>query len=323
MLLLLLLSLLATEVVPFAKHSTFGKKRNTLISSTQISASTQIVSSIDNEITSVAVLAARKAGKLILEGSGTISLTDGIESKIGSRDIVTVVDKKAQDVIKETILSAFPSHSFLGEEDISPGIEASKLALSKYKDVENLWIVDPIDGTTNFAHGMPLSGVIIAFASKGEILFGIIFDPFRDELFLAGKGLGAYLNGQRIKCCATAQLRDAVVATGSPPNLLALEACLRGTAQISSRVRTVRMLGSAAVMLSWVAVGRLTAYFEADLNAWDLAAGSLIIREAGGKVTDVWGDEYQLTTRNLVASNGIIHEELLRNLVDSQMWLIQ
>lgn len=128
---------------------------------------------------------------------------------------------------------------------------------------ENYWICDPIDGTTNFAHGMPLSGVILAFVSGGQLVYGHIFDPFRNETFTAWRGGGAFLNGQRIHCCTTSRLRDAVVCSGSPPNIASLNACLRATEFISPQVRTVRMLGSAAIMLAWNACGRVTAYFEA------------------------------------------------------------
>jgi len=272
-------------------------------------------------INSVGVKAARLAGEAIVKGSGHIDLASGIESKIGSRDIVTEVDKRCQDIIEETILSAYPTHKFLGEENVAPGIEASKLAIEKFKNEPHLWIVDPIDGTTNFAHGMPLSGVIIAYAEYGVTQFGCIWDPFYKELFIAWKGKGAYLNGKKISCCGTPDLQRSVVATGSPPNFGALAACLRATELISPKVRTVRMLGSASVMLSWVAIGRLTAYFEADLNVWDLAAGSLIIQEAGGMVTDAWGRLFELSTRNIVASNGKIHSELLDIMQESEMWI--
>jgi myo-inositol-1(or 4)-monophosphatase len=233
----------------------------------------------ENNIVEIAKEAANKAGLLILNSSGSINLDTGIISKIGSRDLVTEVDKQCQNVIKETILTAFPNHKFLGEEEVLPGIEASTSAIEKFKNEEHLWIVDPIDGTTNFAHGMPLSGVIIAYANYGVTKYGLIYDPFRNEFFTAWKGKGAFLNNKPISCCKTSELNKSVVCTGSPPNLKALEACLRATNLISSKVRTVRMLGSAAIMLSWIANGRLTAYFEADLNVWDLAAGfiSLLI----------------------------------------------
>lgn len=246
----------------------------------------------DKALLKAATEAANRAGKAMLAGSGTIDLSTDVESKIGSRDVVTEVDKKCQDLIKDSILAHFPSHKFLGEEDVAPGIEASKAAIASCKDEQHLWIVDPIDGTTNFAHGQPLSGVIIAYASYGVTQFGLIYDPFQKELFTAFRGKGAYLNNERIHCCKTRSLSESVIATGSPPNFKSLDACLRATTRLSPKVRTMRMLGSAAIMLSWVAIGRLTAYFEADLNVWDLAAGCLIIEEAGGRVTDTWGKPY-------------------------------
>lgn len=257
----------------------------------------------DNEkcIDEVARSAAALAGAAIAKESQNIDRLYSVESKIGSRDIVTKTDKEAQDVIKETILNAFPSHKFLGEEDVPPGAEASKKALQALQAEPSLWIVDPIDGTTNFAHGIPLCGVIIAYAVAGEVVYGCIYDPYRDEYFTAFKNKGSFLNGRRISTCQTDELKNSIVCTGSPPNFKSLEACLRGTAAVSDKVRTMRMLGSAAIMLSWIAVGRVTAYFEADLNPWDLAAGALIIQEAGGEVTDVFGKPYTLSTR-LVAS---------------------
>jgi len=280
-------------------------------------------SNVKKDIEDVAVKAALLAGECIRKGRGTINLnTTDIESKIGSRDIVTKVDKESQDIIKNTIISKFPTHKFLGEEDVAAGREASKEAIKKFEKEEHLWIVDPIDGTTNFAHGLPICGVIIAYASRGQVIFGCIYDPFFNESFTAYRGCGAFLNGQQIKCCNTDELASSVVCTGSPPNIKSLEACLRAQNILSSQVRTMRMLGSAATMLSWIAArGRVTAYFEADLNVWDLAAGALIIQEAGGKVTDVWGNDYTLSTRNLVASNGKIHDQLLKILQESEMYI--
>jgi myo-inositol-1(or 4)-monophosphatase len=275
----------------------------------------------EENIGNIARQAAWKAGKFILAGSGSIDLNADVESKIGSRDIVTQVDKDCQNVIEETILSHFPDHKFLGEEDVPPGREASQKAIEKLKEEAHLWIVDPVDGTTNFAHGMPLCGVIIAYASYGVVKFGMIYDPFRNETFVAWKGKGAYLNGQRLRCCNTNALSSSVVCTGSPPNFESLSACMRGMHLLSAQVRSMRVLGSACVHLAWLAAGRITGYFEADLNAWDLVAGALIVSEAGGKVTDVWGKEVELTTRNTVASNGIIHYELIEKLREAKMWM--
>lgn len=288
-----------------------------------LSAASSIISDADMvAFQEVATAAVRNAGKCILAGSGTINLnTDDVVSKIGSRDIVTKVDVEAQEIIKQTIAKAFPTHKFLGEEDLPPGREAATQAINESIDEEHLWIIDPVDGTTNFAHGQSLCGVILAYASRGQVRFGCIYDPFLNEMFTAWEGQGAYLNGNRIRCCDTPLLKSSVVCTGSPPNYASLMACLRATNVISAEVRTMRMLGSASIMLSWLACGRVTAYFEGDMNVWDVAAGSLLVREAGGKVTDVWGEEYDLKTRNYVASNGKIHEELRGRLVDAEMWL--
>ena len=272
-------------------------------------------------ISSVCESAARQAGKVVLEGSKMFNLDVGVMSKQGSRDILTEFDTMSQETIRRIILAEFPTHAFLGEEDVAPGRDAAAAAIKLVSTEEHLWVVDPIDGTTNFAHGMPMAGIIIAYCSKGVVQFGLIYDPFRDELFSAWRGCGAYLNGKEIRCCATNELKDSVVCTGSPPNIASLNACLRATNLISSEVRTMRMFGSAAIMLGWVACGRLTAYFEADMSVWDIAAGCLIISEAGGQVSDVWGKPYVLETRNLVSSNGRIHSELLAKLQAAKMWI--
>jgi myo-inositol-1(or 4)-monophosphatase len=307
----------------YRNHDQYQLKMGQSTSSSSSTTSSSSLSSLQKDIEDTAIKAALLAGDCIRKGRGSINLnTTDIESKIGSRDIVTKVDKESQDIIKSTILAKFPNHKFLGEEDIEPGIEASKEAIKRFEKEEHLWIVDPIDGTTNFAHGLPICGVIIAYASRGQVIHGCIHDPFFNETFTATKDNGAFLNGQQIKCCNTDELKSSVVCTGSPPNFKSLEACLRAQNILSSQVRTMRMLGSAATMLSWIAArGRVTAYFEADLNVWDLAAGVLIIQEAGGRVTDVWGNDYTLGTRNLVASNGKIHDKLLAVLQQAEMWI--
>jgi len=280
-----------------------------------------MLGAFERSVMAVGKEAILSAGKVIIEGSRRFNLDTGVISKQGSRDILTEYDTKSQEVIRSTIAAAFPSHKFLGEEDVPPGRDAATAAIAALCNEEHLWIVDPIDGTTNFAHSMPLSGTIIAYCSKGVCLFGLIYDPFRDELFSAWKGQGAFMNGEKISVCNTEKIADAVVCTGSPPNTDSLNACLRAMNLISSEVRTVRLLGSAAIMLAWVACGRVTSYFEADMHVWDIAAGSLIIDEAGGKVTDVFGNPTSLTNRNLVSTNGKIHEELLKRLIEAKMYL--
>eukprot|EP00929_Paragymnodinium_shiwhaense_P073909 TRINITY_DN37780_c0_g1_i1.p1 TRINITY_DN37780_c0_g1~~TRINITY_DN37780_c0_g1_i1.p1 ORF type:complete len:344 (+),score=64.91 TRINITY_DN37780_c0_g1_i1:28-1032(+) len=263
-------------------------------------------------IREVAERAAKRAGELILQYRGGAEVT---QRKANARDLLTEVDPLCEEAIRSEIRTAFgDSHDILGEEDVPPGPEASKAALEALLSKSGkdwLWIVDPIDGTTNFVQGMPLSMPSVACAYKGEIVVGVIYDPHRDELFSATKGGGAYLNGAtKMRVSPEASVGDAVVAMGSPPGAESLEMSLRGVRVLMPKVRTIRMLGSAALMLAWVACGRLTCYWEWDLSSWDIAAGALLITEAGGRVTDLDGSPYELRVRRLMASNGATHEEL-------------
>ena len=226
-------------------------------------------------------------------------------------------NNKFTKIIKETVLQTFPDHNFLGEEDVPPGKEASAAALdAKLADDGFLWIVDPIDGTTNFVHGMPLCMPSIAATYNGQVLVGVIYDCHRDELFTAIRGRGAFLNGEPIRVGAQETLGDAIIAMGSPPAEESMAVSLKGVAVLMPKVRTIRMLGSAALMLAWVANGRLTCYWEYDLSSWDIAAGALIIQEAGGRFTDLAGTDFCLRNRKICATNGKIHDEVLRVLRD-------
>ncbi|CAM9955440.1 unnamed protein product, partial [Hapterophycus canaliculatus] len=147
---------------------------------------------------------------------------------------------------------------------------------------------------------------------------GCIYDPFRDELFTATRGNGAFLNGMKIQVGDQATIGEATVACGSPPGVLALGPCVRGMAALAPHVRTTRMLGSAAIMLAWVACGRLTCYWEPDLNSWDIAAGALLIQEAGGEMTDILGSPYSLSTRAIIGSNKLVHEHIREVLVGAE-----
>ncbi len=262
------------------------------------------------QVLDVATEAAKQAGDIILGNAGGAAVT---ELKANSRDLLTLIDPLCEKTIKETILGKFPDHDFLGEEDVPPGKEASAAAIQQKlaSGSDWLWIVDPIDGTTNFVHGMPLNMPSIAAAYKGQVVAAVIYDPHRDELFTATKGGGSFLNGSRITVGEQSQLGEAVVAMGSPPGEESLAMSLVGVQALMPKVRTIRMLGSAAIMLAWIANGRLTAYWEYDLSSWDIAAGALIIDEAGGTFTDLSGIPFELTTRKIVASNGKIHDELL------------
>lgn len=264
----------------------------------------------------VAIDASKKAGDIILGNAGGAEVT---ERKANTRDLLTLIDPLCEKIIKETVLATFPLHDFLGEEDVPPGKDASAAALNAKLEASGdswLWIVDPIDGTTNFVHGMPLCMPSIAATYKGEVQVGVIFDPHRNELFTAIKGKGAYMNGSLIHVGEQSVLGDAVVAMGAPPGEESMAMSLLGIQALMPKVRTIRMLGSAALMLAWVANGRLTCYWEYDLSSWDIAAGQLLIEEAGGKFTDLAGDRYTLRTRKMCASNGKIHCEVLRVLRD-------
>lgn len=259
----------------------------------------------------VATEAAKKAGDIILGNAGGAEVT---ERKANSRDLLTLIDPLCEKTIRTTVLDRFPDHDFLGEEDVPPGKEASAAAIEEKLSSNGsdwLWIVDPIDGTTNFVHGMPLNMPSIAVAYKGIVVVGVIYDPHRDELFTATKGGGSFLNGNSIEVGEQRELGDAVVAMGSPPGEESMKMSLIGVQALMPKVRTIRMIGSAAIMLAWIANGRLTAYWEYDLSSWDIAAGALIIQEAGGDFTDLAGDPFTLQTRKIVASNGKVHDELL------------
>ncbi len=158
---------------------------------------------------------------------------------------------------------------------------------------------------------MPLCMPSIACAYKGQTVIGVIYDPHRDELFTAAKNLGAKMNGEIISVGKQSTIGDAIIAMGSPPGVESMEMSLKGIQKLMPKCRTIRMLGSAAIMLAWVANGRLTAYWEYDLSSWDIAAGALLITEAGGNFTDLSNVDYNLTTRKICGSNGLVHDELI------------
>lgn len=253
----------------------------------------------------VATRAARAAGAVMREKVGAQVL----KTKSFAADLLTAVDSECEEVIRQEVSSNFPNHAFLGEESVGSAEAMTKsLATSGW-----LWIVDPIDGTTNFVAGQPMSAVSVGVAFAGTLRVGVIYDPFHDELFTAVLDNGAELNGRRISVTKDVELlRDAVVASGAPPNPKSAAPCFRAMSLLAPPcTRTVRILGSAAINFAWVACGRLDAWFEPDLNPWDSAAGVLIVREAGGEVTDCEGMQYQLGTRAICASNSLIQKELL------------
>jgi myo-inositol-1(or 4)-monophosphatase len=259
--------------------------------------------------TAVAINTAAKAGEWIKSKLGDFS---SLNIKTSPHDLVTEVDKGSEQMIRNLILTHFPNHSFLGEEGVEPGAAASIKALESAQNAEYLWIVDPVDGTTNFVHGFPFFSVSIALAYKGEVVVGVVYDPNRDEMYVAEKGKGAYVHGRRMKVDQEEKLETSLVATGFPADRgMALPANMKGLETMVPRVRNIRSGGSAALHLAYVAAGRLSGFWEIGLNAWDMAAGILLVQESGGKVTDTSGRPYHLGVRHVAATNGRIHDELL------------
>ncbi|MCS7464640.1 inositol monophosphatase [Paenibacillus doosanensis] len=266
--------------------------------------------------TAVAINTASKAGEWIQSKLGDFN---SLHMKYSPHDLVTEVDKGAETMIRNLIQTHFPQHSILGEEGVEPGPEASTKALQEAKEAEYLWIVDPLDGTTNFVHGFPFFSVSIALAHKGEVIVGVVYDPIRDELFVAEKGKGAYVRGRRMRTSAEDKLSDSLIATGFPADRdYALPINLQGIQALTPKVRNIRVAGSAALHLAYVAAGRLSGFWEIGLNAWDVAAGSLLIAESGGTVTDTLGNPYSLEVRNVLASNGLIHQQFQQELAAAQ-----
>lgn len=292
------------------------------------------------QLLQTAEAAARAAGSIIKENLGCANqLSGGSENereklettmKFNIKDVVTRYDKQAQATVEEIIRSRYPNHKFLGEENVAAGSEASELALNEllkqttrmlseasstsYKDDDGfLWICDPIDGTANFASGLPMCGVTIALVHKGSPLLGVIYDPHRDELFSAMRGHGATMNNASIHVTtAVTDIKDAIINAGCPADPNAFETSMRGMLALNKYCRGLRIIACSAMTLPWIACGRLSAHFGYDLSSWDLVAGALIVQEAGGCVTGLDGSPYTLQTRNMLCSNGKIHEDILK-----------
>ena len=257
---------------------------------------------------SVAEAAARDAGELIVEWIGRPRET---AAKSSPHDLVTEVDKACQQRIEQRLMAEFPKSSFLGEESVAPGAAAAERAVSD-ADQALLWVVDPIDGTLNFIQGIPLCVVSIGLVVEGAPALGVIYDPVRDEMFSA-QGGRATLNGQPMRVSGEPRLANAVLASGLP-NGVYRERNVEQIRRFGNHARNVRALGSAALALAYVACGRLDGFWENDLNAWDLCAGMVLVQAAGGAATDVHGAAYTLAARHAVATNGLIHGALLRDL---------
>ncbi|HVO63411.1 MAG TPA: inositol monophosphatase family protein [Terriglobales bacterium] len=218
----------------------------------------------------------------------------------GDVDLVTEADRKSEARILERIRARWPDHDVIGEEGTR--IEAG----GEYR-----WYVDPLDGTTNFAHGFPVFCVSLAIEHQGKRVAAVVYDPTRDELFAAELGRGAYLNGERIHVSAVKTLAESLLATGFPSHKRHKNPNIHFYHQITLRTHGVRRAGSAALDLCCVAAGRFDGFWEFNLNPWDTAAGVLIVQEAGGRVTRFGGADFEVNSKETLASNGILHDQLL------------
>ncbi|AIQ33708.1 MULTISPECIES: inositol monophosphatase family protein [Paenibacillus] len=266
--------------------------------------------------TAVAINAAAKAGEWIKSRQG---LVKELNTKTSAQDLVTEVDKGVEQMIRRLILTHFPDHAILGEEGVSPGAAAATAALEEAREHEYLWIVDPVDGTTNFVHGFPFYCVSIALVIRGELTVGVIYDPIRDEMFVAEKGKGAYMHGVPTAVSTENVFGDSLIAMGFPPDReFAQPVNMAGLQSVLPQIRGIRAGGSAALHLAYVAAGRVDGYWEVGLSPWDCAAGVLLVLESGGRITDTLGRPYDIGTRHLVASNGHIHEYLVSSLKNAE-----
>lgn len=254
---------------------------------------------------SVAQEAAESAGSLIRENwreAKEIYYKSAI-------DLVTTVDRQAEERIAHLLQKHFPDHSILAEEEAA--------IVSPHSDYR--WIIDPLDGTTNFAHAYPHFSVSIALERAGEIILGLVYDPLREESFQAGKGTGAFLNGNPIKTSKVGELDKALLATGFPYDRREhADFYLAFFKDFMIRCQGIRRNGSAALDLCYLACGRVDGFWEFKLHPWDTAAGSLIVREAGGTLTDFSGNPFSIWGEETLASNGLIHSDMLRVVLDTR-----
>jgi myo-inositol-1(or 4)-monophosphatase len=244
-----------------------------------------------------AIQTAREAGRLLAERFGRkIEISN--KSEI---DLVTESDLASERLVIDRIKTYYPRHSILAEES------GATDAASEWR-----WIIDPLDGTTNYAHGYPCFCVSIGLAHQGRLELGVVYDPIRDEMFAAERGQGASLNGRRIHVSETRSLSAALLCTGFPYDVRQRNEFARHFANFIMTAQGVRRDGAAALDLAYVAAGRFDGFWEEGLKPWDVAAGVLIIEEAGGRVTDYYDAPFDIYSPPILASNGLVHEEMMR-----------
>jgi myo-inositol-1(or 4)-monophosphatase len=256
---------------------------------------------LHSALLNVMVKAARRAGRALKRDLGEV---ENLQVSLkGPANFVTAADKRAEETLYDELLKARPGYGFIGEEG----------GTREGTDKANVWIVDPLDGTTNFLHGIPHFAVSIGLQREGAMIAGLVYNPANDDLFLAEKGKGAYLNDQRIRVAARKKLNESVIACGLPHiGRGDFETAGAELAAIQPQVAGLRRFGAAALDLAWVAAGRFDGYWERNLSSWDMAAGIVLVREAGGFVSDISGGDKIFETRDIVAGNEYIHRDLLK-----------
>ena len=255
---------------------------------------------LHSALLNVMVKAARRAGRNLKRDLGEI---ENLQVSLkGPANFVSLADKRAEETLYDELTKARPGYGFIGEEG----------GTREGTDKANVWIVDPLDGTTNFLHGIPHFAVSIALQREGVLIAGLVYNPADDDLFLAEKGKGAYLNDHRLRVAGRKKLNELVIACGLPHiGRGDFDIASQELRAIQPQVAGLRRFGAAALDLAWVAAGRLDGYWERNLSSWDMAAGMVLVREAGGFVTDIEGGDKIFETRDIIAGNDYIHRELV------------
>jgi myo-inositol-1(or 4)-monophosphatase len=262
---------------------------------------------LHSALLNVMIAAARKTARALKRDFGEIEKLQ--VSLKGPGNYVSAADKRAEDTLHAELAKARPGYGFVGEEG----------GRREGADQTHTWIVDPLDGTTNFLHGIPQFAISIALEREGALVAGVVYNPISDEMFVAERGKGAFVNDHRIRVAARRQLSEALIACGLPnPARGDLKVNAREIAALQAKAGGIRELGAAALDLAFVAAGRFDAYWERDLSPWDVAAGIVLVREAGGYVSDLAGGDSMLAKGHIVAGNEIMHRETLRALKDGR-----
>jgi myo-inositol-1(or 4)-monophosphatase len=256
---------------------------------------------LHSALLNVMIAAARKAGRALRRDFGEVEKLQ--VSLKGPANFVSAADRRAEETLFQELSKARPGYGFLGEEN----------GRREGADKTHTWIVDPLDGTTNVLHGIPQFAISIALEREGAVVAGLIYNPATEEMFIAERGKGAFLNEQRIRVASRKRLTEAVIACGLPHHgRPGIPLARKETAAMQEEVAGLRRFGAAALDLAWVAAGRLDGYWERHIQAWDMAAGLILVREAGGFASDCDGGDEMFAKGHIVAGNEAVHKEMLR-----------